>query len=129
VGAELPKSRRRKRKDITTVKLGPKSIDLLSEPRAAFIAKHGREPGPGDRVFDGFDSPDQMMTDVIAVMRKAGINEAIIYACQKTGLLLSQTTLTPIRPTLCANGTRPCYEAFEMLTLQRARELYAEGQV
>ena len=55
-----------------------------------FVASHGREPGPGDRLFDGAPSLEWMEHQTIQAMKKAGIDPAIIYAHEKTGLLLSQ---------------------------------------
>jgi hypothetical protein len=70
----------------------------LQEQRLAFIAKFGREPGPNDPVFfdPNADTPrpldmDDTEAEVVAAMRKSGVDEAIIYAYQKTGMLMSET--------------------------------------
>jgi hypothetical protein len=93
----MPKSRGRK-KPKTSIKMSEPVQRALQEQRTAFIAKFGREPGPGDPVFfdPNADTPqpldmDDMQTDVITAMRKSGVDEAIIYAYQKTGMLMSET--------------------------------------
>jgi hypothetical protein len=68
--------------------------DALDEQRLAFIAKFGREPGPGDPlIFDpDADVPTpmsevKMHADLIAAMTKANAPPEVIYAYRKTGLL------------------------------------------
>src|SRR5262249_11760646 len=50
----------------------------------------GREPGPDDPVF--FDMPplEHVEHQTVEAMKKAGIDPAIIYAYEKTGLLVSE---------------------------------------
>jgi hypothetical protein len=61
-------------------------VDMLHD---LFVASHGREPGPGDRLFDGAPPLEWMEHQTIQAMKKAGIDPAIIHAHEQTGLLLS----------------------------------------
>lgn len=72
------------------VKMPPEMQQALIEQRAAFVAKFGREPGPGDPMF--FDPDKDVPTpisagrtgaDLAESMRKAGIAEAKIQALLK----------------------------------------------
>ena len=72
----------------------PRVADLLQEQRLAFIAKFGREPGPGDPVFfdPDADTPTEMSpvkaeADMLAALQKAGAPPEVTYAFRKTGLL------------------------------------------
>ena len=60
----------------------------LAKQREKFIAKFGREPGPDDRIFFDLDE-DALREDTIAAMRAAGIRPALIYAYERTGLLVT----------------------------------------
>jgi hypothetical protein len=67
--------------------------DLLDEQRQMFIDQHGREPGPGDPLL--FDTPhsEQIEHQLTQIMEQAGIDPAIIYAFQKTGMIVSDDNL------------------------------------
>ena len=71
----------------------------LRDQRRAFRKKFGRDPGPDDPLFfdpdASGDTPvqitgQQLRTDTLDAMRKAGIAPALIYAYAKTGLLVSE---------------------------------------
>ena len=64
--------------------------DLLDEQRQAFIAKHGREPGPDDPVFPDMPHFEHAEHQMIEAMKEAGIDPAIIYATEKTGRLVTE---------------------------------------
>lgn len=63
---------------------------IIQEQLRLFKERFGREPGPDDRLF--FDAPPQEHLEavVVAGMKKAGINPAVIYAYEKTGLIISE---------------------------------------
>lgn len=63
---------------------------LMEAQRQRFIEKFGREPEPEDPVF--FDLPDEntLKRELAETMRKAGIRPALIYATEKTGLLVTE---------------------------------------
>jgi len=90
----MPKSRGRKSKKGHSVRMTPRVADLMQEQKRAFIAKFGREPGPGDPVFFDPDaatptqmSPVQAEAEMLATLHKAGLPPEIIHAFRKTGLL------------------------------------------
>jgi hypothetical protein len=64
--------------------------DLLEEQRQAFIAKHGREPGPDDPVFPDMPHFEHAEHHMIEAMKEVGIDPAIIYATEKTGRLVTE---------------------------------------
>ncbi len=78
----------------------PNAVELIEEQRQAFIAKFGREPGPGDPVI--FD-PDQdtpqrlpeskLTAGMVVTMIRAKIPEHLIYAYIRTGLMLTAAQL------------------------------------
>ena len=74
----------------------PRIIRKLTQLRAAFISKFGREPGPDDPlVFDpdvGTPTPFHRKSreSISAAMTAAGTAPHIVYAYERTGLLLSK---------------------------------------
>ena len=77
--------------------IDPKILKTLTALRAAFIAKFGREPGPGDPLVFDPDSNDpqpyprsNFQERIKAAMIAAGTAPQIVYAYEKTGLLLSK---------------------------------------
>jgi len=64
--------------------------EILEEQKRKFIEKHGREPGPKDKLF--FDMPplEHVEHFMVEGMKQAGIDPAIIYAFEKTGLLVTE---------------------------------------
>ncbi len=64
--------------------------EVLDEQRRKFVKKFGREPGPEDKVF--FDAPplEHFEAEMVGAMKATGINPAVIYAYEKTGLLVSE---------------------------------------
>lgn len=67
--------------------------DVLDEQRQAFIAKHGREPGPDDPVFPDMPHFEHMEHEMIELMKETGIDPAIIYATEKTGRIVSEENM------------------------------------
>ena len=72
----------------------------LQEQRQRFLEKFGREPGPGDPIF--FD-PDADLPQAITeeklgrlmneALSAAGVDPVLVYAYNKTGLLVSEENL------------------------------------
>jgi hypothetical protein len=64
--------------------------EIIDEQRERFVQKYGREPGAGDRLF--FDAPplEHVEHFMVEAMKKAGLDPAIIYAFEKTGLLVTE---------------------------------------
>ncbi len=67
--------------------------DVLDEQRQAFIAKHGREPGPDDPMFPDMPHFEHAEHQMIEAMKEAGIDPAIIYATEKTGRIVSEANM------------------------------------
>jgi len=82
-----------------TVRMTPEIVQGLKDQRAAFREKFGREPGPDDPVFfdPHADTPQpfseatsiEVHGKIAAGMRAADIREEIVYAYEKTGLLVT----------------------------------------
>jgi hypothetical protein len=93
----MPKSRGRKRKRPLSssstsgvVKMSPELHSALLQQRAAFRAKFGRDPGPGDPIFFDPDadtpvpiSPDRMERELDEAARKAGLDPAALASLKK----------------------------------------------
>jgi hypothetical protein len=64
--------------------------EIIDEQSQRFFQKFGREPGPGDNLF--FDMPPVEHAEhfIVEGMKKAGIDPGIIYAFEKTGLLVTE---------------------------------------
>ena len=64
--------------------------ETLDEQRQKFIDKYGREPGPNDPVF--FDMPplEHVEHEMVQAMNAAGLDPVYIYACEETGLLVTE---------------------------------------
>lgn len=64
--------------------------EVIEEQRQKFIEQHGREPDPGDNLF--FNMPHQEVVEHVMVegMKQAGLDPAIIYAFEKTGLMVTE---------------------------------------
>jgi hypothetical protein len=80
----------------TLVPLSPEAVDVLKKQVQCFKDKFGCEPGPGDPVFFDPDcdtptqlDPGRLRTGTVAAMRAAGIREVLIYAYEKTGLVVT----------------------------------------
>jgi hypothetical protein len=71
-----------------SVPLSAEAVAILHEQRRRFVERFGREPGPNDLVFFDLPPVEQVEFQTAQAMRKAGIDEAIIYAYEKTGGLL-----------------------------------------
>ena len=70
------------------VPMSDEVADLLRAQREKFIARHGREPGPDDPVFEPEDIPPE--DEIVRVMREVGISERLIFAHKQTGLIVTE---------------------------------------
>jgi hypothetical protein len=68
----------------------PEVGDALGRLRQASVARHGREPGPHDRLFPDMPHPERLEAMMVEGMRAAGLDPAYIYAFEKTGLLVTE---------------------------------------
>ena len=64
--------------------------EIIEEQRQKFIEKHGRDFGPNDRLF--FDMPplEHVEHEIVQAMKQAGLDPAMIYAFERTGLLVTE---------------------------------------
>jgi hypothetical protein len=67
----------------------------MEDQRAAFVAKFGREPAPGDPVFFDPDAdeprpypPERMTAEMVVTMIRAGTPEELVYIYLRTGGLM-----------------------------------------
>ena len=62
----------------------------IDEQKRRFAEKFGREWGPDDKVF--FDAPplEHVEHEMVQAMQKIGVDPALIYAFEKTGLIVSE---------------------------------------
>lgn len=63
---------------------------LMERQRQQFIEKFGRKPEPNDPVFFDLPNEDTLKREMAETMRKAGIRPALIYATEKTGLIVTE---------------------------------------
>src|SRR5579875_125733 len=63
--------------------------EIMDRQRQKFIDKYGREPGADDPVF--FDVPplEHLEHEMVQAMKGANLDPALIYAFEKTGLLVT----------------------------------------
>lgn len=62
---------------------------VIEEQKRKFVEKHGRELSDGDNLF--FDMPPLEHAEhfMVEAMKQAGVDPAIVYAFEKTGLLVT----------------------------------------
>jgi len=79
--------------------------ELLEEQEKSFVENFGREPGPDDPLFFDPDAdtpqpyPEEKFTEtIVESMREAGVDERLINAYKKTGLLVTQDNLDLMTP-------------------------------
>lgn len=82
-----------------SIELTPKAVEALEQQRVAFVEKFGREPGPDDPIFfdPDADTPQQIDEEkaarmMIAAFKRAGVPGNLIWAFEKTGLILTEDT-------------------------------------
>jgi hypothetical protein len=70
--------------------MSPEVEEVLHQLRQAFIAKHGREPGPEDFLLPDLPHQEHLEAMMVEDMKAAGLDPAIIYAFEQTGLLVTE---------------------------------------
>jgi hypothetical protein len=75
------------------IPLSPELHELLVQRKAEMEKKLGRPVRPDDLIFPELAalSEEQFMTQATADMRQVGIPPALIYAYEKTGLMVTET--------------------------------------
>lgn len=73
-----------------SIPMSDELVEVIEEQKRKFVETHGREPGPGDNLF--FDMPPLEHAEhyMIEGMKQAGLDPAVIYAFEKTGLLVTE---------------------------------------
>jgi hypothetical protein len=73
------------------------ALRALAEQRQAFVDKFGREPGPDDPLFFDPDpstpqpiGEERLRRETLEAMRAAGIPPHLVYAYEKTGLMVNE---------------------------------------
>ena len=73
-----------------SVPLSSEMTDILEQQRQKFVEKHGREPGPDDKIFFDMPHPEHLEHMMVEDMKAAGLDPAVVYAFEKTGLLVTE---------------------------------------
>ena len=88
-----------------TLSMSPELEDAFQEQTQRFIEKFGREPGPNDPIFFDPDAdtpqpyPEEKYTEeLVDAMRKANIDERLIRAYKKTGLIVTEENIDLLTP-------------------------------
>lgn len=73
-----------------SVPVSDELAEVIEQQHQRFVEEFGREPGPEDNLF--FNLPHQEVIEHVMVegMKEAGIDPAIIYAFEKTGLMVTE---------------------------------------
>jgi hypothetical protein len=73
-----------------SIPMSDELAEALEEQKRKFVEKYDREPGPGDNLF--FDMPplEHVEHFMVEGMKQAGLDPAIIYAFEKTGLIVTE---------------------------------------
>ena len=73
-----------------SIPINDELAQVFEEQKQKFVEKFGRQPGPGDNLF--FDMPPLEHAEhfMVEAMKQAGLDPAVIYAFEKTGLLVTE---------------------------------------
>jgi len=72
------------------VPLHPELAEAFDEAGAEFRKVHGRDPRPDDLIFGDMGHQEYVEAEMVDTMKKAGIDPALIYAFEKTGLIVTE---------------------------------------
>ena len=86
--------------------------ELLTLQRQKFIEKHGRPPGPDDPIFD--EHAEHVEHRMVETMKAAGIRPALIYAFEKSGVLVTEDNQHMIPTADLEKFTKAYHEWYEM---------------
>ena len=89
----------------SSISMTPELEEALKEQRKQFIEKFRREPEHEDPLFFDPDAdtpqpyPEEKFTEtIVESMREAGVDERLINAYKKTGLLVTQENIDLMTP-------------------------------
>jgi hypothetical protein len=99
----------------------------MLERRQKFIEKFGREPGPEDPVFfdPDSDTPEEISEDRLTRMLNealsaTGVDPALVYAHNKTGLIVSEENMHLLSKEDLAEWNQAIEEANQMFKTNKA---------
>ena len=72
------------------VPLSRESQELLDNWRTEFRRQHGRDPYPDERIFHDLGHTEYVEAKMVDILKRAGIPPAFIYACEKTGRIVTE---------------------------------------
>lgn len=86
--------------------------ELLELQKQRFIEKHGRPPGPDDPVFD--EPTEHVEHRIAETMKAAGIRPALVYAFEKSGVLVTEDNQHMVPTADLENFTKAYNEWYEI---------------
>jgi hypothetical protein len=99
-------------KILREVPISDEMRELFLEQRQRFIERHGRPPGPDDPVFD--EHTEHVERRIVETMKAAGIRPALIYAFEKSGVLVTEDNQHMIPTADLENFTKAYHEWHEI---------------
>ena len=98
----------------------------MQDQRQRFVKKFGREPGPSDPLFfdPDADTPQEISEEVLRnemlkALAAAGVDPAVVYACNKTGLLVSEENMHLLGAEELAEWQQAVEEARQMFRIDK----------
>lgn len=73
-----------------SIPMNDEMTEVINEQKRKFTEKFGREPRSGDNLFFDMPSLEHAEHFMVEAMKQAGLDPAIIYAFEKTGLLVTE---------------------------------------
>ena len=99
----------------------------MLDQRQRFVNKFGREPDPSDPVFfdPDADTPRQISEEMInsemlKALAAAGVDPAVVYAYNKTGLLVSEENMHLLSAEELTEWQQAVEEAEQMFRMNKA---------
>ena len=73
-----------------SIPMSDELTEVIEEQKRKFQKEQGRDVGPNDKLF--FDAPplEHVEHYMVEAMKKAGLDPALIYAFEQTGLLVTE---------------------------------------
>jgi len=75
---------------VKSIPVSEELAEVIEEQRQKFIEQHGREPGPDDNLFSDMPHQEHVEHSMVQAMQQAGVHPALVYAFEKTGLLVTE---------------------------------------
>lgn len=98
----------------------------MQDQRQRFVKKFGHEPGSSDPLFfdPDADTPQEISEEVLRnemlkALAAAGVDPAVVYACNKTGLLVSEENMHLLGAEDLAEWQQAVEEARQMFRIDK----------